>query len=129
MAFVHGVIQLNAKLLKNDMMRDMTGVELIEIIDHPKYRGTKVGQQARTELKSRSLDPETLRASALTANAAIAYSLISNDDITRESISLHDSYFLSNEDLREIYIEQLEKFIRYKDQFRFDVWSYAIGGI
>ena len=29
----------------------------------------------------------------------------------------------------QLYIDQLEKYMKYKNQFRFDVWSYAIGGI
>ena len=111
------------------MMRDMTDAELIEIIDHPKYCDTKVREKAGLELKSRARSPEMLRSSAIEANEAIAYALISNDDIMRETVSMHESQFLSKEELREIYIEQLEKFIQYKDQFRFDVWAYAIGGV
>ncbi len=107
----------------------MSEAELIRIIDHPKYRNTIDREEAGKELKSRSLDPETLRASALEANEAIAYSVISNESITSEAVGMHDSQFLSKEDLREIYLEQLEKFILYKDQFRFDVWAYAIGGV
>lgn len=107
----------------------MSEAELIGIIDHPKFRNTMDREQAQTELKSRSLDPETLRASALAANESIAYAVISSEDITSEGVGMHDSQFLSKEDLREIYLDQLEKFILYKDQFRFDVWAYAIGGI
>ena len=107
----------------------MTESELIQIIDHPKYRNTIDREEARKELKNRSLSSEILRASALEVNEKIAYAVISNEDIMSETVSMHDSEFLSLEDMRGIYLKQLEKFILYKDQFRFDVRAYAIGGI
>ena len=44
-------------------------------------------------------------------------------------MSLMPETFLNTDEMRQVYIDQLEKYMRYKDQFRYDVWAYAIGGI
>lgn len=106
-----------------------TDFELIEIIDHPKYMDTSQRMEALHELNSRDLSPERTHKLAVEVNEKIAYELISIDPILKDAVAMHESSFLDKDEIRHIYIDQLEKYIKYKDQFRFDVWAYAIGGI
>ncbi len=103
--------------------------ELLAIIEHPDNRGTVIGAQAKFELESRALAIEEIYRLAIAINESIAYKRITGQDLTDNNVSMHESHFLDKDEIRQIYIEQLEKYIMYKDQFRFDVWSYAIGGI
>ncbi len=101
---------------------------LIEIIEKPENQGTPYQLTAKKELNKRNLSPEKIKKLAILVNEAIAYNMIMNEDASEEGVSMHKSDFLSEEDIKQIYIQALEKYMKYKDQFRFNVWSYAIGG-
>ncbi len=110
-------------------LMELDSKSLIEIIDDPENWGTEYQDRAEDELDDRNLPPEEVRALAITVNEGIAYKVIMNDAISKAELSMHKSRFLSAAEIKQIYIEQLEKYIKYKDQFRFDVWSYAVGGL
>ncbi|MEZ5042018.1 MAG: hypothetical protein R2828_19130 [Saprospiraceae bacterium] len=102
---------------------------LIQLIEDPDPEKTQYKTGAQEELDSRNISPEEIMALAIAVNEDIAYEKIVNEDITKAEVSMHKSTFLSEDEIKQIYIQQLEKYIKYKNQFRFDVWSYAIGGI
>ncbi len=108
---------------------ELDAKSLIEIIDDPKNWGKEYQDRAEDELADRNLHPDEIKALAIEVNEGIAYRMIMDEGITKEEVAMHKSKFLDKEEIRHIYIEQLDKYIKYKDQFRFDVWSYAIGGI
>ena len=113
---------LDEKLMELDIK------SLIEIIEKPENEGTQYQIRAKDELEDRNISPEELNALAKEVNNAMAYEMIMNEDVTKEEVSIHKSSFLDEVEIRQIYIEQLDKYIKKKDLFRFDVWSYAIGG-
>ncbi len=110
-------------------LKELEDIALIEIIENPENEASPLKSQAKDELQSRKLLSETIKEMAMTVNATIAYERVSNEDHSTEEVSMHESNFLEEEEIRKIYLDQLEKLIKYKNQFRFDVWSYAIGGI
>ena len=101
---------------------------LIEVIENPLNQEKPYKDRAITELDNRNLLPEKIKALAQVVNAGIATEVLMNDGSATEEVSMHKSNLLDEEEIRQIYIEQLEKYIKSKDQFRFNVWSYAIGG-
>ena len=59
----------------------------------------------------------------------IARSMLEQDDLSSAEVNMHKSHFLSAEEVKATYIAQLEKYMQYKEGFRFNVWQYALGGI
>ena len=55
--------------------------------------------------------------------------VLENDDITEEKVNMHSSHFLSEDEVKEIYITQLEEYMKHREGFRFNVWQYALGGV
>ena len=110
-------------------MRDLSDRQLIEIIDRPENIDAEKRKEALDELNARDIPLGVLKEAAVMANESIAYGRILQDPIAEDSVEIHESYFLNTDEMRQVYIDQLEKYMRYKDQFRYDVWAYAIGGI
>ncbi len=113
----------------NNEFTKLNEQSLIEIIEKPENQEIQYRNNAKDELDSRNIPQEKIKEIAITVNEAIAYEMIMNEDTTQEEVSMHKSTFLDGEEIKQIYIDQLEKYMKYKNQFRFDVWSYAIGGI
>lgn len=110
-------------------MREFSDIQLIEIIDRPENIDSDQRRQALLELNSRDTDPDVLKTTAMQVNEEIAYSVIQQDPIAEDTVEMHKSYFLQTDEMRRIYIDQLQKYMRYKDGFRYDVWAHALGGI
>lgn len=101
---------------------------IIELIERPRNYNLPIRQKAIDELIARNLSSTRLKKMAILANADIAIDIIKADEILTDDVTMHESHFLDPEEIKEIYTEALKKYIEEKDQFRFDVWSYAIGG-
>lgn len=101
---------------------------IIGIIDLPENYEEPIRLKALDELSSRNLSPTRLKKIATLANAVIAADILKKDEILTDDVTMHESHFLDREEIKDIYTEALKKYIDEKEQFRFDVWSYAIGG-
>ena len=110
-------------------VKKLDNKSLIAILENPTMQGTEQHSKAMEELKARQLSPTALHNAAIAGNAVVAKEMILKDNIAEEKVQMHRSIFLDEEEIKEIYIQALEDLIKYKDQFRFNVWSYAIGGI
>lgn len=108
---------------------DLDPVALIEIIDNPGNTDKATIREAKQELFRRPISSTQIEELAVEANRKIANEIIVNQDLSEKEITIHQSKFLNEEEIKQIYIEELEAYIKYKDQFRFDVWKFAIGGI
>jgi len=113
----------------NKTLTDLDTVALILHIDPPTDQLTPLQITAVSELKKREIDESELKELAIKANERIAYEMIKQEGILEEDVKMHRSKFLTEDEIREVYKAQVQKYMSYKDQFRFDVWSYAIGGI
>ena len=108
--------------------KELDDKSLIEIIEKLEDHESLEGVRAKDELDGRNLSLDRIKELAIAVNEVIAYEMIMNEGTTKENVTMHKSSFLDEEEIRQIYIQQLGKYIKDKDQFRFDVWSYAIGG-
>ncbi len=111
-----------------DIMQ-LDGKALIEIIERNQNMGEQDKIRVKDELAKRNLSPEKIHELALEVNSIIASEVLKDEGISTEDVGLHKSIFLNQEEVKQIYIQQMDEYMKYKDQFRFDVWSYAVGGI
>ncbi len=110
-------------------MRDLSDRMLIEIIEQPKNADSEKRKDAIQEIQSRTSNAESLKEIARQVNESIAYTILQQDPIAEDTVEMHTSYFLHADEMRKIYIDQLEKYMRYRDGFRYDVWAHALGGL
>ena len=110
-------------------LRKLEDKALLNIIERAENQKDQNTIKTREELARRELSPEKIKALAITVNKAIANEMLLQDDISKEAVNMHESIFLNQEEVRQIYIEQLDQYMKDKEQFRFNVWSYAIGGM
>ncbi len=96
--------------LKNDML-ELADSEIIGIIENPKNAGADYKRKADNELASRNIAFEKIKELAVTITEKIAYErIVEAARIHSNKIIQHTSHFLSKAEVRQIYINQLEKY-------------------
>ncbi|MFT6322112.1 MAG: hypothetical protein ACJAT4_003047 [Granulosicoccus sp.] len=110
-------------------LSDLKIATLIHLIECPEEKSKFNKDDLKTELSSREILETELKNIIIKENEMIARMNLENDDITEEKVNMHQSHFLSEEKVKEIYITQLEEYMKHREGFRFNVWQYALGGI
>lgn len=110
-------------------LRALEDKSLLYIIEKAENKEDQNRVNAMAELARRALPPERINELAIMVNRAVASEMLLQDDISQAEVTMHKSVFLNQEEVKQIYIEQLEQYMKDKEQFRFNVWSYAIGGM
>ncbi|MFK8104469.1 MAG: hypothetical protein AB8G15_18225 [Saprospiraceae bacterium] len=116
-------------MTKEKSLMELEDKSLLYIIEKAENKEDQNRINAMKELARRKLSPAKINELAILVNQAIAGEMLLQDDISKEEVTMHKSIFLNQEEVKEIYIEQLEKYMKDKEQFRFNVWSYSIGGM
>ncbi len=110
-------------------LKDLKIATLVHLIECPEEKSKFNKSELNIELSSREISEPELKNIIIKENEMIARTNLENDDITEEKVNMHQSHFLSEEEVKEIYITQLEEYMKYREGFRFNVWQYALGGI
>ena len=108
---------------------DFSLEKLVYLIESPQKDSNIDVESLKEELTKRNVNDDVLIPIIVNQNTIIAKEVLSNEGIATEKVEMHTSHLLPIDELREIYIDQMEVYMSYKDGFRFDVWSYAVGGI
>ncbi len=95
----------------------LTDSEIIWIIENPKNAGSVSKSEADKELESRSIAFEKIKLCAVTVTEKIAYQRILEAGGKNNKIIQHTSHFLSEAEVWQIYIIQLEKYGKYIKTF------------
>lgn len=96
--------------LKNHML-ELADSEIIGIIENPKNAGSDFKSKADDELASRNIAFEKIKGLAVNVTEKIAYErILEAATIHNNKIIQHTSHFLSKAEVRQIYVNQLEKY-------------------
>lgn len=102
--------------------------ELVEIMDSPKKYTPQVLDIVKVLIYDRKIDRELLKTMATVYNRKKARKQYEHLDPLNDEIEITTSEFLTEDELRPIYADELNAFIQDQDGFRFNVWLYALGG-
>ena len=102
--------------------------ELVEIMDSPTDYTPQVLDIVKVLIYDRKIDSELLKSMAFVFNRKKARKQFEHLDPLNDEIEITASEFLTEEELRPIYADELNAFIQDQDGFRFNVWLYALGG-
>ncbi|MEM8522996.1 MAG: hypothetical protein AAGG68_00060 [Bacteroidota bacterium] len=103
--------------------------ELVHMIEHPEDYTEECIEVIHEIFNSREVDSDKLHDIAVKVNTARARKYLLELDPLQKEIKVHKSHFLKKEKVKKIYKQQLQQTMEEKKDFRFDVWSYAIGAI
>lgn len=104
-------------------------VDLLTIIESPESYTQECRLVVKKILDERDIPEEEINKMIFEVNIAIATNNLDKLNPLNDDIKIHKSQFLSEEQIRKIYLSQMEELLEKKEGFRFDVWKYAIGGI
>ena len=110
-------------------LNDLKITTLIHLIESPEENSNYDKNELKAEWSKREILDEELKNIIVKENEIIARMVLENDDITEEKVNMHSSHFLSEDEVKEIYITQLEEYMKHREGFRFNVWQYALGGV
>lgn len=79
-------------------------------------------------LEERAISKEELKQFAKDINRSKARAQFEKLDPLNDEIQILESAFLTEEELKPIYADELNAFMQDRDGFRFNVWLYALGG-
>ncbi len=103
--------------------------ELIYVIENTDIFIPEVIEVAKDIFSMRIIDDEEIERIAIDVNTKIVRDKMAKLNPLQDDISIHSSFFLDKEIMKQLYIFELELLMEQKDAFRFDVWKYAISGI
>lgn len=102
---------------------------LVEILENPSQYVQECLHAVHNILSDRNIPEAELMDIARNVNRLKARETIERLDPINDELVPHQSYFLNKEEVRLLYVEELDEHMKNKEGFRFDVWHYAIGGI
>jgi len=102
---------------------------LIHVLENPENYTAECLAVVREIFENRNIDPQESHRIAYEAAILIAKNKITTLDPLNDELALHTSQFLSQEEVRTIYQNLLEEYMKQKEAFRFDVWMYSLGAI
>ncbi len=101
---------------------------LVGILETPGAYTPEAHVVAEEELYSRLIPRPELKQIATDFVRKIAQEEMNRLDPLNDELVLPKSHFLEKEEVKSIYLEELNALMKRKDGFRFDVWQYAMGG-
>ena len=102
--------------------------QLIEILEDAGNYSEEAISVVDEIFKSRNMKPEEVMSMVYEVNEKKVKTIIDNLDPVNDDINVHKSRFLNEEEVKAIYIQELERLMKEKEGFRFNVWLYALGG-
>jgi hypothetical protein len=112
-----------------DKIAGKTDSELIEIIENRENYVPKFVDFAEFELTNRSISKEEIEDMAAELVRNKVYDALKNYSPLKGKFDVPKSHFLSKEIVLSITKVEFEDWLKRKEDFGFDVWKYAIGGI
>jgi len=97
-------------------------------LETPEDYSESLQEAIKAIINEREISQEALETLAHQYNQKIVRAKMEKLNPANDEINVHKSYFLSEEIIRNIYLEELKSIMDRKDGFRYDPWIYAIGG-
>lgn len=103
--------------------------ELVHVLESPQNYQEEVIKITSEILTERNEPYEKLMVIAENFQRKQIISMLNALDPLNDELKIPVSHFMSKAEIKDMLVEEFEKFMENKDSFRFDVWKYSIGGI
>ncbi len=97
-------------------------VTLISMIDDKEVYTENCRNIVREILNNRKLDPEDIKKLAIETHFQKARQQYQMLDPLNDNIRIFESEFLSEAELRDVYVTALKQYMKDKEAFRYNVW-------
>ena len=103
-------------------------LELIQALENPGDYDADTKTIIETELRERERPYEEIQDFAFQVNRRKIQVYLDKFDAINDELVVLDSYFLSENEMRELLKEEFQNMMSDRDAFRFNVMQYGMGG-